>query len=163
MAMGGDGTDRPLASQPSLAERAPMTSSLLSLSRNFHSLGSEMLRRIGLYPGQELILMRLIDEDEQTQTALQAAIGLNHSTVSRSIRRMEDAGLITRRRADRDKRAMIVSLTTAGQSLAPELDDLWGSLEAVLRAELTQSDTTALLQAFSTLSRSLALARRSGI
>ncbi|MGW5653519.1 hypothetical protein [Streptomyces humi] len=50
--------------------------------------GAEILLRLGLHPGQELILMRLFDRDGQTQAESQQAVGLDHSTVSRSIRRM---------------------------------------------------------------------------
>jgi DNA-binding MarR family transcriptional regulator len=143
-----------------LVQRTPVSFSLLSLSRTFHGLGSDMLLSLGLYPGQELILMRLFDDDGQTQTALQASIGLDHSTLSRSIRRMEDAGLVTRRPADRDKRAMIVSLTDAGRAMQPRLIELWGTLETVLTDGLTDDERTALLHTFNTLGQSLALARR---
>ncbi len=150
----------PLTNQPALVQRTPVSFSLLSLSRTFHGLGSDMLLSLGLYPGQELILMRLFDDDGQTQTALQASIGLDHSTLSRSIRRMEDAGLVTRRPADRDKRAMIVSLTDAGRAMQPRLIELWGTLETVLTDGLTDDERTALLHTFNTLGQSLALARR---
>jgi DNA-binding MarR family transcriptional regulator len=151
----------PLTNQPALVERTPVSFSLLSLSRIFHGFGSEMLLSLGLYPGQELILMRLFDDDGQTQTALQASIGLDHSTLSRSIRRMEDAGLVTRRPAEHDKRAMIVSLTDAGRAMQPRLVELWGTLEAVLTDGLTDDERTALLHTFDTLGQSLAIARRS--
>ena len=150
----------PLLSQPALVERAPLSFSLLSLSRTFHSYGGEMLLKLGLYPGQELILMRLFDQDKQIQTALQTSIGLDHSTVSRSIRRMEDAGLVSRHPADHDKRAMIVSLTDAGRAMQPKLAEMWGTLETALTSGITEGERTSLLETFGALDRSLTNARR---
>jgi MarR family transcriptional regulator, organic hydroperoxide resistance regulator len=152
----------PLMNQPALVERAPLSFSLLSLSRTFHSYGSEMLLKLGLYPGQELVLMRLFDQDDQIQTALQASIGLDHSTLSRSIRRMEDAGLVSRRPAERDRRAMVVSLTDAGRALQPQLVELYDTLEAALAAGLTERERTGLLHTINALDQSLANSRRRG-
>ncbi|AGZ40650.1 MarR family winged helix-turn-helix transcriptional regulator [Actinoplanes friuliensis] len=155
-----DASTGPLMNQPTLVDRAPLSFSLLSLSRTFHSYGSEMLLKLGLYPGQELILMRLFDRDEQIQTALQTSIGLDHSTVSRSIRRMEDAGLVTRRPADHDKRAMVVSLTDAGRAMHPRLVELWGTLEATLTDGLSDGERTTLLKTIGALDQSVTSARR---
>jgi DNA-binding MarR family transcriptional regulator len=155
-----DAGNGPLSNQPSLVDRAPLSFSLFALSRTFHSFGGEMLLKLGLYPGQELILMRLFDQDEQIQTALQTSIGLDHSTVSRSIRRMEDAGLVSRRPADHDRRAMIVSLTDAGRAMQPRLAELWGTLETALTDALSEGERTGLLQTLGALDQSLTTARR---
>ena len=155
-----DASNGPLMDQPTLVDRAPLSFGLLSLSRTFHSYGSEMLLKLGLYPGQELILMRLFDRDEQIQTALQTSIGLDHSTVSRSIRRMEDAGLVSRRPAEHDRRAMVVSLTDAGRALHPQLVDLYGTLEAALAEGLAEHDRADLLRTINALDQSLADSRR---
>jgi len=52
------------------------------------------------------------------QSELLAAVGLDHSTVSKSLRRMQEAGLLTREPAEHDRRVMRVSLTDKG--LVPE-------------------------------------------
>jgi MarR family transcriptional regulator, organic hydroperoxide resistance regulator len=157
-----DASNGPLMDQPTLVDRAPLSFGLLSLSRTFHSYGSEMLLKLGLYPGQELILMRLFDRDAQIQTELQTSIGLDHSTVSRSIRRMEDAGLVTRRPADHDRRAMVVSLTDAGRAMHPRLAELWDTLETALTNGLTDGERADLLKTIGALDQSVASARRRG-
>ncbi|MCA2212580.1 MarR family winged helix-turn-helix transcriptional regulator [Jidongwangia harbinensis] len=151
---------RLLTDKPSLLRPAPLTLSLLALSRTLHGLVAEQLLTLDLYPGQELILMRLFDRDDQIQTTLQQSIGLDHSTLSRSIRRMEDAGLVSRRPDERDKRAMIVSLTPAGRTLQPRLAEIWEQLEALTVSTLGQDGEDGLLAALETLERALAKARR---
>ncbi|SNY24603.1 MarR family winged helix-turn-helix transcriptional regulator [Paractinoplanes atraurantiacus] len=151
---------RLLADKPSLLQRAPLTLSLLALARTLHGVVAERLLTLDLYPGQELILMRLFDQDDQIQTSLQQSIGLDHSTLSRSIRRMQDAGLVNRRPDERDKRAMIVSLTPAGRALQPRLAEIWEQLEALTVATLGQDDEDGLRKALEALERALATARR---
>jgi len=106
--------------------------------------------------------MRLLDRDEQTQTELQTSIGLDHSTVSRSIRRMEDAGLVDRRPADHDKRAMVVSLTDAGRAMLPHLVELWATLETALTNGLTDDERAELPKTIAALDQSVTNARRRG-
>ncbi len=119
------------AQAPSALEgRAPVSSALFALMRAFHGYGAAMLLERGLYPGQELILMQLFSCDHQTLSELQRALGLDHSTVSRAIRRMDDAGLVARGRSVRDGRAKIVSLTTRGQEMREPIQTLWSELEA---------------------------------
>lgn len=149
-----------LGDKPGLLERAPLTLSLVALSRTLHGLIAEQLLTLGLYPGQELILMRLFDRDEQIQTTLQQSIGLDHSTLSRSIRRMEVAGLVTRRPDERDKRAMVVSLTPAGRALQPRLAEMWETLEALTTDALGHERQADLLTALESLEHTLAEVRR---
>ncbi|MET8170811.1 MarR family transcriptional regulator, partial [Streptomyces sp. NPDC005329] len=49
-----------------------------------------------------------------TQGELLERVGLDRCTVSTSLRRMQEAGLLTREPAPHDRRAMVVSLTDAG-------------------------------------------------
>jgi DNA-binding MarR family transcriptional regulator len=150
---------RLLKDKPTLVKPAPLGFALLALSRTLHGLTAELLLQLGLYPGQELILMRLFDRDEQSQTSLQQSIGLDHSTVSRSIRRMEDAGLLARRPDPRDKRAMVVSLTEAGRALRPQIAQVWKTLESHLEDALGQDRRLELAPVVENLERSIAAVR----
>lgn len=151
---------RLLTDKPTLVDRAPLGFALLALSRTLHGLTADLLLELGLYPGQELILMRLFDRDEQNQTSLQRSIGLDHSTVSRSIRRMEEAGLVSRTPNPRDRRAMVVSLTDAGRALRPHIAKIWDVLEGHLDDALGKSRPADLLPLMENLERSIAGVRR---
>lgn len=99
------------------------------MSRALHGYGAELLARLGLHPGQELILMQLYDRDGQTQKQLMTAVGLDHSTVSRTVHRMQDAGLVTLAPSTADRRAREVRLTPAGKELRRPLSKVWQTLD----------------------------------
>jgi DNA-binding MarR family transcriptional regulator len=84
-----------------------------------------MLREMDLHPGQELLLMQLLDRDGQTQSELLESVGLDHSTVSKSLRRMQDAGLLVREPAEHDRRVMVVHLTDKGRAMREPLAAMW--------------------------------------
>jgi DNA-binding MarR family transcriptional regulator len=102
-----------------------------------------MLRDLGLHPGQELLIMRLLDRDDQSQSELQEAVGLDHSTVSRSLRRMQAAGLLVRAPAAHDRRVQQVRLTADGRALRRPLQDMWAHLEQLSVRELDEDAITS--------------------
>ncbi|WP_305784397.1 MarR family winged helix-turn-helix transcriptional regulator [Symbioplanes lichenis] len=136
-----------------------MSFSTLALWRALHNLGTDLLAGLGLYPGQELILLQLYDQDGQTHTELQRALRSDHSTISRSIRRMEQTGLVTRSPAEKDKRAMIVSLTERGRALRPDVVNLWSTVESAMAGALTGAQRADFLELASRLEQALASAR----
>ncbi|WP_323178862.1 MarR family transcriptional regulator [Streptomyces sp. NBC_00568] len=104
-----------------------------------------MLRDLGLHPGQELLIMRLLDEDGQSQSDLQEAVGLDHSTVSRSLRRMETAGLLVREPAAHDRRVQLVHLTSRGRALRQPLQAMWSHLEQLSVRALDDDAITSFI------------------
>ncbi|WP_405878412.1 MarR family transcriptional regulator [Streptomyces sp. NBC_01136] len=150
----------PVMPRPSLVDYAPVSFGLFALARELHGYGAELLLKLGLHPGQELILMQLFDRDGQTQAELQQAVGLDHSTVSRSIRRMEDAGLLTRAPAQHDRRAVIVSLAANGEALRRPLAELWATLDRLATDTLHRTEGAGFLATVAELERAYAAARR---
>jgi DNA-binding MarR family transcriptional regulator len=110
---------------------------IFSLARTHRAYAAKLLRDLGLYPGQEHLLMQLLDRDGQSQSELLAAVGLDHSTVSKSLKRMQDAGLVVREKSPDDRRAMRVYLTEAGQAMRGRLEEMWSTLEEASVSSLT--------------------------
>lgn len=81
--------------------------------------------------------MQLLDRDGQTQSELLAAVGLDHSTVSKSLRRMQEAGLLTREPDAQDRRATRAWLTDKGSAMRKPLEEMWSELN---RASATDLD-----------------------
>ncbi|MCL7430333.1 MarR family winged helix-turn-helix transcriptional regulator [Streptomyces sp. YS415] len=104
---------------------------VFAMARAHRAYACTFLRTLDLHPGQELLLMRLLERDGQTQTALLASVELNHSTVSKSLKRMEERGLVRREAAEHDRRVMRVWLTDKGEALRGPLQRLWSALEDV--------------------------------
>jgi DNA-binding MarR family transcriptional regulator len=128
----------PTSSQPPNAAGAGRLSyAIFQLARAHRGHAAAMLRAMNLHPGQELLLMQLFDRDGQTQAELLERVGLDHSTVSKSLRRMQDAGLLTREPAPHDRRVMVVHLTDAGRALEEPITDMWRELERISVRDLT--------------------------
>lgn len=117
-------------------ESGRLSYAIFQLARAHRGYAARLLRDLGLHPGQELLLMRLLDRDGQTQSELLAAVGLDHSTVSKSLGRMQQAGLLTREPAEHDRRVMRVWLTEAGSAMREPLEEMWAELERTSVADL---------------------------
>ena len=70
---------------------------IFQVAKTHRGLAGELLRPTGLYPGQEILLMHLWDKDGQTQSELIALMGLDASTVTKMVQRLEAEGHINRR------------------------------------------------------------------
>ncbi|MFD0268046.1 MarR family winged helix-turn-helix transcriptional regulator [Streptomyces sp. NPDC127106] len=115
---------------PSTARSGRLSYAIFTLARAHRAHAAGMLRELGLHPGQELLLMQLFDRDGQSQSELLESVGLDHSTVSKSVKRMQEAGLLTRTPSEHDRRVMNVHLTDQGRALRRPIERMWTALEA---------------------------------
>jgi len=127
----------PATRVPSMAGEGPMSYAIFELARAHRGQAAAMLRKMDLHPGQELLLMHLFDRDGQTQSELLEAVGIDHSTVSKSLRRMQDAGLVVRDPAEHDRRVMVVHLTDKGRAMREPISAMWRALEATSAQHLS--------------------------
>lgn len=73
--------------------------------------------RTGLTPARHDLMRAIIafgSGEDEYQYRLWRALGVSRTTVSRMVRRLIALGLLSRRRAPRDKRTFLVSLTREG-------------------------------------------------
>ncbi|MHA6298238.1 MarR family winged helix-turn-helix transcriptional regulator [Devosia sp. CAU 1758] len=81
------------------------------------------MRETGLTPSQ-LIFMQLLDgEIEQTAGYVAGRMGITQATTTALLQRLESAGMIQRRRGEKDRRQVLLSLTEAGRkvlTIAPD-------------------------------------------
>ncbi|MFJ8935022.1 MarR family winged helix-turn-helix transcriptional regulator [Streptomyces sp. NPDC102365] len=133
----------PASRPPGTASDGRLSYAVFQLARAHRGHAATMLRNMNLHPGQELLLMQLFDRDGQTQSELLETVGLDHSTVSKSLRRMQDAGLLVREPAAHDRRVMVVHLTDAGRALREPIADMWRTLEKISVQGLTAEQIEA--------------------
>ncbi|PSM38881.1 transcriptional regulator [Streptomyces dioscori] len=140
---------------PTAARDGSLSYAIFVLARAHRAHAATMLRAMNLHPGQELLLMQLFDRDEQTQSELLEGVGLDHSTVSKSLRRMQEAGLLTREPSTHDRRVLIVRLTDAGRALRTPITDMWRTLEEISVRELTPEQIEAFTTTAYTIEQSI--------
>ncbi|GAA3797073.1 MarR family winged helix-turn-helix transcriptional regulator [Streptomyces phyllanthi] len=131
---------------PSTAGEGPMSYAIFQLARAHRARAAVMLREMDLHPGQELLLMQLLDRDGQTQSELLESVGLDHSTVSKSLRRMQDAGLLVREPAAHDRRVMVVHLTNKGRAMREPLTAMWRALEETSALNLSAQEAESFVR-----------------
>jgi DNA-binding MarR family transcriptional regulator len=76
-----------------------------------------LLEPLGLTHPQYLVMLALWGEAPMSVKAIAEAIQLDSATLSPLLKRLESAGLITRRRDPRDERTLLIDLTEAGWAL----------------------------------------------
>ncbi|MEU1551439.1 MarR family winged helix-turn-helix transcriptional regulator [Streptomyces scabiei] len=131
---------------PSTAGEGPMSYAIFQLARAHRARAGVMLREMDLHPGQELLLMQLLDRDGQTQSELLDSVGLDHSTVSKSLRRMQEAGLLVREPAEHDRRVMVVHLTDKGRALREPIAAMWRALEETSALNLSAQQVESFVR-----------------
>lgn len=80
-----------------------------------------LLEPHGLTYPQYLVLVMLWARGEQTVGRLGDALELDSGTLSPMLRRMEQAGTVTRTRSADDERVVVIGLTERGEQLRTEL------------------------------------------
>lgn len=145
-----------LVAMPSAARRprhkgtsidgAPVGSLLLQTIRAHAVLGTELLRRAGVLPPHEIVLLYLDENGPVPQTELVHYMGRDRSTVTATLQAMERAGLVERGPSPADGRALLVSLTDKGRATAPGARAAWRELERATTRGLTDAQRAALVE-----------------
>jgi MarR family transcriptional regulator, organic hydroperoxide resistance regulator len=124
----------------SAAAEFPMSWLIFALARSHRALAAQLISGLGLYPGQELILMQLWDTDGRSQKELGETQRIDHSTINKSVRRLEAAGLVRREPSPEDRRVALVFLTDKGRELETATKAAWAELERRTAAGLSEAE-----------------------
>jgi DNA-binding MarR family transcriptional regulator len=135
---------------------------IFRLARAHKELAGQLLREAGLYPGQELLLIQLWDGGPQRQVDVLRVLGSDAATITRSVQRLENAGLISRIPDAADRRSVIIQATPASQPLRPLVEQAWRTLEAATVGHLEAADRADALRVLEGLERNLHRHRAGG-
>jgi len=133
------------SSSPLAEAHGPIVHTIFRISRKNRAMVANLLRPLGLYPGQELLMMQLWEHKARSQADLVEALGIDHSTVTKMLQRMQAAGLVERQASRHDRRVMLVSLTDAGRRLRDEIERIWQEMERLTVAHLNERQRAQLL------------------
>ena len=93
---------------------------------------------------QKQVLMAILRTTENSMTDLSQQIGLEKSTLTRTVDSLIEEGLVTRSSGIQDRRTITCSLTQKGQAIANRLDQLMREHLAGLLADLSENDRDEL-------------------
>lgn len=117
---------------------------LVGVCRAHRNRAAEALARIGLYVGQEWILLHLREQEGMTHAELAETCSVEGPTMSKALQRMEKAGLVARREDAADARVSRVYLTERGRALCDDVDQIWAELEKRTLADLSVEERVLL-------------------
>jgi DNA-binding MarR family transcriptional regulator len=112
------------------------------------------MRRHGLRLGQDHLLATLWQQDGRTPGEIAAATNVTTPAVTKLASRMAEAGLLTRRRDERDNRLVRLWLTDAGRALREPIQTERRLLEEKITENLTATERKHLMSALAKIHRS---------
>ncbi len=101
---------------------------------------------LDLSPVEYSILMTVRDNEAVTQSELAAVLKMRLPNLVKILSVMEEAGIIKRKRSARDKRAVELSLSAAGQKRANEAGRLGETFNEHTLAPLSKPERAAFVQ-----------------
>ncbi|WP_417672212.1 MarR family winged helix-turn-helix transcriptional regulator [Roseibium sp.] len=134
-----------------------VTFRLVQAAKAQRSRSGGHLMRIGLHPGQELVLKVLADSDGRTMSQLALALGVQPPTVTKMVTRLSAQGYVRRQVSDTDGRLARVYLTAEGRVLIESVDRAWKRLEREAMAGLDDKDRKKLRKLLRQVEKNLSL------
>ncbi|MEV6553975.1 MarR family transcriptional regulator [Streptomyces sp. NPDC051597] len=131
---------------------------IFRVARLHRMLAGQLLRHVGLHPGQELVMMQLWELGPQRQADLVRLLDSDAATMPRTVRRLETSGFVRRRPCPTDKRAAIIEPTPASHALRREVEDLRGRLERLSTTGLSPHQCGEALRALESIETALSAA-----
>jgi DNA-binding MarR family transcriptional regulator len=113
------------------------------------------MSRHGVRVGQNLVIDALAADDGLTPGELAQRLHVTTPTIAKMATRMEAAGLLTRRRDDKDARLVRLHLTDRARSLGSRIDEELRRLEERATANLTREERRHLESALTKIIRNL--------
>jgi MarR family transcriptional regulator for hemolysin len=104
------------------------------------------LRGLGVSSGQAPVLLALAAGNALSQKVLTEIAGVEQSTISATLSRMEKDGLITRRSDPADRRSMLFALTPEAMKEVPAFIEAINDVDQAALIYLDEPETTALLE-----------------
>jgi MarR family transcriptional regulator, organic hydroperoxide resistance regulator len=119
---------------------------LAQLCLAYRSLSDSLMDQIDMHRAQAMVLCRLFNQDGLTQSEIGEQLSVQGATVTNMLQRMEDAGLVARRRDDDDNRVVRVNLTEAGRERERAVLDQFIKLEETIFEGISANDRVRLRQ-----------------
>ena len=97
---------------------------LYAAARNVTGLYTPWLKPLGLTYTQYIVLLVLWEKDGISVTEIGEKLMLDNGTLSPLLKKLEQAGCITRQRSREDERVVVIRLTESGRALQEKAKDV---------------------------------------
>jgi len=109
-----------------LGEATRIAKAFNKTGKFYRQAQADLLRPLGLHPGQDVVLWYLAKSDSGVGIAeLAKSLGIEPPTLTRTLARMDAGGWFVREKVAGDRRAVRIRLTAAGRSAVPRIEAIW--------------------------------------
>jgi len=108
--------------------------------QSFRGLSEDFIDRIGMHRAQATVLCRLFAQDGMTQAEIGEQLSVQGATITKMLQRMEEGGLVTRRRDPEDNRLVRVYLTPSGRKQERAITEQFLKLERAVFEGIGEDD-----------------------
>lgn len=126
------------------------------VARNARTALSRHLLDLGLYAGQDGVMLALDDQDGLTPGAIATSLGVKAPTITKTIGRLAAQGFVRRQASPDDGRMLLVFLTDAGRDQIKAVRKAQRRTEKAAFAGLKKKDTAELLELLARMDANIA-------
>jgi DNA-binding MarR family transcriptional regulator len=119
---------------------------LAQFAQAYRNLTDSFMDEISMHRAQAALLCRLFAQDGMTQSEIAQQLSVQGATVTDMLQRMEDTGLVTRRRDPDDNRLVRVYLTESGREKERSIADQFMKLEGAIFEDIDEHERAQLRQ-----------------
>ncbi len=117
---------------------------LAHCSQSYRALSDSFMDQIQMHRTQAMVLCRLFVQEGIIQSEIAQQLSVQGATITDILQRMEEAGLISRRRDPEDNRLVRVYLTDAGRDKERFIIEQFLKLEDTIFADFKDSERAQL-------------------
>jgi len=117
---------------------------LAQVTQAYRALSDDFINRIALHRAQAGLLCRLFANDGITQSEIAEQLAVQGATVTNLLQRMEESGLVTRRRDLDDNRLVRVYLTDSGRQTERAITEQFIQLESTVFEGIGEAERVQL-------------------
>ena len=114
------------------------------INRSSRASLSEKLQELGLYGGQERIILLLKDQDGLTPSVIAEKLNVSPPTIAKSIARLTARGVLVRRVDRSDRRRANVYLSNVGHSMVKRIEKEQRKWQKKVLKSLTKAEKNDL-------------------
>ena len=119
---------------------------LAQFAQAYRSLSDALMDQITLHRSQAMVLCKLFIQDGMNQTEIAQQLSVQGATVTDMLQRMEEAGLVSRRRDLDDNRQVRVYLTGDGRKKERFIMEQFSKPEAAIFENFNENERILLRQ-----------------
>ncbi len=117
---------------------------LAQVGQAYRALSDEFMDRIAMHRAQATLLCQLYVHEGLTQSEIGDQLAVQGATITNIVQRMEEAGLVTRRRDLDDNRLVRVFLTDDGRQKERAITEQFLKLEGAVFEGISEQDRALL-------------------